>query len=136
MSRHESWHLFIAPLLLEKRNLKNSEDPKDFVENLKNSILKDSRFKFKERRFHIETPNDYNVFQYFFDDARRSIFWFDNENVQDKQGAIQFRLNVSDKPYKVDEPEPIGELLLRIYESNKNRDKPENGKERESKAEL
>jgi len=127
MSRHESWHLFIAPLYLENKNYKNPDEMYEEIEELKKSIIKDSQFKLKERRFHIETPNDYNVFQYFFDDARRSIFWFDEQETEGKNGAIRFRLNVSDRPYKQEEPEPIGELLLRIYESNKNQDLSRDG---------
>ncbi len=117
LSRHESWHLFVAPIYIKKQG-ESGYSTAEYAGALKKEILRDSHFKLKERRFHIETPNDYNVFQYFFDDARRSIFWFDNaENRND--GAILFRLNVTDRPYKNEDAEPIGEILLRIFESNK-----------------
>lgn len=136
MSKHESWHLFIAPLYIEKASSTNPHDAFEEVENLKKSIMNDSHFKLKERRFHIETPNDYNVFQYFFDDARRSIFWFDEQADNEEKGAIQFRLNVTDRPYKQEDAEPIGELLLRIYESDKNPDSSKHGEFDKTKAVL
>jgi uncharacterized membrane protein YidH (DUF202 family) len=118
MARNESWHLFVAPLYLEIKDDKFHKEPQKYVNSLKESIVRDSNFKLKDRKFKINSPNDYNVFHYFFDDARRSIFWFDNKDNKE-HGAILFRLNASDAPYNEDNPEPIGEMLLRIFESKK-----------------
>jgi len=116
MARHESWHLFIAPLYLETKKDESQIDSSQYAEQLMASILKDSRFKLKERRFSVKSPGDYGVFQYFFDDAKRSIFWFGNEG-RARDGAIRFRLNVSDSPYNEEEPQPIGDMLLRIFDN-------------------
>lgn len=117
MTQHESWHLFIAPLYLEtKRDLKRV-DASEYAETIMGAIMKDSRFKLKPRLFSVETPGDYGAFQYFFEDARRSIFWFKSEG-HDKDGVIRFRLNASDAPYNQAEPQPIGDIHLRVFGNN------------------
>ncbi len=118
VTNQESWHLFIAPLyLVSKKDGKTTGS--DFnADSLKKMIIKDSRFKLKEKRFGINSPGDYGVFQYFFKDVRKSIFWYEGMS-DDIEDTIQFKLNVSDASYSAnEEPEPIGQLLLRIIESS------------------
>ncbi len=116
MSCYESHHLFIAPMYLENQpDVKGGDH--DRTAELQDSIIKGSRFKLKERRFKVKSPQDYSNYQYFFEDARKSIFWRESGSNED-EGALLFRLNVSDVPYVNQHAEPIATVALRLFESH------------------
>lgn len=115
MGCYESHHLFIAPMYLEKLPDSKGSDPVERAAKLKAAIIKESRFKLKERRFTVAAPQDYSNYQYFFEDARKSIFWRSGES-EETEGALLFRLNVTDAPYREETPEPIATIALRMFE--------------------
>lgn len=116
MTSYESHHLFIAPLYLEKRADSRRKDPEARIGQLQRAVLEGSRFKLKERRFSAATPQDYGNYQYFFEDVRKSVFWRAGQTEQD-DGALAFRLNVTDAPYGGAAVEPIAEIALRFFEA-------------------
>lgn len=120
MSSYESHHHFIAPLYLERGADLSRQDAESRNAELQAAIVKGSRFKLKERRFSAATPQDYSSYQYFFEDVRKTVFWRDGQTEQD-DGALAFRLNVSDAPYRCPDAEPIAEIALRLFDSTEGR---------------
>lgn len=117
MGCYESHHLFVAPMYLDNHPEAKGFDPEERAAKLQATIMKNSRFKLKERRFSVKSPQDYSNYQYFFEDARKSIFWREGTRHQE-EGALLFRLNVTDAPYHSESAEPIATFALRLFENH------------------